>query len=679
MATQAKITLTAEDRASRVIGQVRAEMGRASDSATELAGAAGLITPAFAALATGAGLVAFVKNVIDAADALNDVADATGASIEALSGLERVARLNGGTLDDVASILVKFNAALSQAGDPKSNAAAVFTALGLSAKELQAADPADALQRTATALQGFASDGNKARIVQELFGKSIKDAAPFLKDLAEAGKLQATVTTEQAEAAEKFNKVLFAMRVAAEDAGKALTLGMGAALEKTIENWKAATAAFGGFAGALQAILSGATQLKDDPAKGLRQYNDELAVLDARIKAVRDGSDGFLGRFADQRVKGLQAERAEVARVADYYRTLVNAGSAGAGRGNGAAQAPSLPGLGGGGKAKSVTAPKEEISQAATALAAYVDQLEKEQQKTQELTLQQEALNKLRSLGALGQLPQVREVVLGLAKQIQLSQDHAEVEKGVTAELERQVKLRQGLDDALDRFSGRTADALKQAQTSRLETRLAAGEVFSTEELDRIVKGIGGIQTEAEKAFDGADKALERFTENVQDALGNTVEATLRGDFQSIGRLWGDLLIKMASQAIAADIGRALFGDIGKTGGGSSSGVLSGVIGAIFGATGLSGARAGGGPVSAGGTYLVGERGPELLQMGGSSGNVVSNSAMQASRGATYISLAPVIKIDARTDQAQVAQLVAAGMQQTQRDMWAQLHARGLA
>jgi hypothetical protein len=655
MATQAKIVLTAEDRASRVIGQVRAEMGRAGESATQLAGAAGLISPAFAALAGAAGLVAFVKNVVDAADALNDVADATGASVEALSGLERVARLNGGTLDDVAGTLVKFNAALNAAGDPKSDAAAVFTALGLSAKELQAADPAEALQRAAIALQGFANDGNKARIIQELFGKSIREAAPFLKDLAEAGKLQTTTTQEQAEAAEKFNKVLFALRVAAEDAGKSLTFGMGAALEKTIENWKAATAAFGGFAGALQAVLSGATQLKDDPAKGLRQYNDQLAVLDARIKAVRDGSDGFLGRFADLRVKDLQAERAEVAKVTDYYRTLVNAGSAGAGRGAGELKLPALAGLG---KTKSVTPPREEINQAATALAAYVDQLEKEQQKTQELSLEQEALNKLRSLGVLGQVPQVRELVLGLAKQIQLSQDQAEIEKGVTAELGQQAKLRQGLDEALDRFSG---------------------EVFSTEELDRIVKGIGGIKDEAEKTFDGADKALDRFVENVQDALGSTVEATLRGDFQSIGRLWGDLLIKMASQAIAADIGRALFGDIGKaSGSGASTGVLSGLLGTLFGG-GLTGARASGGPVSAGGTYLVGERGPELLQMGSSAGAVIPNSALQPGRASVAISMPVSISIDARTDQAQIAQLVGGAMAQTQRDMWAQLHARGLA
>jgi hypothetical protein len=37
------------------------------------------------------------------------------------------------------------------------------------------------------------------------------------------------------------------------------------------------------------------------------------------------------------------------------------------------------------------------------------------------------------------------------------------------------------------------------------------------------------------------------------------------------------------------------------------------------------GRRASGGPVSAGGAYLVGEQGPEILQMGGSGGNIVPN------------------------------------------------------
>lgn len=46
---------------------------------------------------------------------------------------------------------------------------------------------------------------------------------------------------------------------------------------------------------------------------------------------------------------------------------------------------------------------------------------------------------------------------------------------------------------------------------------------------------------------------------------------------------------------------------------------------------GSYGRRASGGPVAAGGTYLVGEEGPELLQMGASGGNVVPNHALGGS------------------------------------------------
>lgn len=42
----------------------------------------------------------------------------------------------------------------------------------------------------------------------------------------------------------------------------------------------------------------------------------------------------------------------------------------------------------------------------------------------------------------------------------------------------------------------------------------------------------------------------------------------------------------------------------------------------------ISGARAAGGPVGAGRTYLVGEKGPEVLEMGGRSGNIIPNSEL---------------------------------------------------
>lgn len=616
MTNQAKIVVSAEDRASRVLQQVRGQLASTGSSAAELAASAGLIGPAFATLASAAGLVGFVKSVVDAVDVLNDVADATGATIESISALERVARLNGGTIDDVSGVLVKFNAALAQTANPASAAAGVFSALGLSAKELRAIDPAEALQRTAVALAGFADNGDKARVVQELFGKSIKDAAPFLKDLAAAGELNATVTAQQAEQAERFNKALFALQTTAGDASRTLVGQMAVAIQQTANNVSAATAAFGGLGAAIQAVLSGATQFKDSPAEGLREYNRQLADIDARIERVRSGTDGFAGRFSEQRILALQKERAEVAKVADFYRTLLNAGSAGQGRGGVGAALPTLQAPQA--APKSPTAPRAEIDESTQALARYVAQLQAEADKAQDLTERQKALNLLRSIGTNGQIPQVRQLVLALADEADERERGLAFAKAMTDEMESQAAEQKGLDDALNNFAGRTADALKRAQTARLEARLAAGEAFSPEELDRIVRGIGGIKDASEETFTASNKALDRFATNVQDALGSTIEASLRGDFDSIGKLWGNLLIKMASEALAADLSNALFGNLFKAAGAGVAGAGFGILGNLFGGLfSLGTGKSAGGTVQPWSMQRVNESGIEVFNRGG--------------------------------------------------------------
>ncbi len=61
---------------------------------------------------------------------------------------------------------------------------------------------------------------------------------------------------------------------------------------------------------------------------------------------------------------------------------------------------------------------------------------------------------------------------------------------------------------------------------------------------------------------------------------------------------------------------------------------------------GLDGERADGGPVRARGRYLVGERGPEILEMGSQSGNVVPNHEL----GGTVINIGTVINRDRAFD-----------------------------
>jgi hypothetical protein len=170
----------------------------------------------------GRELVQFVPAVIDGLDKLNDLSDATGASVENLSALEDIALRTGTSMDTAGDAVIKMNKALADA-KPGTDQAAVFKALGLSVEELKRLDPVEAFQRLAIALQGYADDGNKARLVQELFGKSLREVAPLLKDAAEKGKLNATVTAEQAKAAEAFNKEMFALQKNVLDAARAIS------------------------------------------------------------------------------------------------------------------------------------------------------------------------------------------------------------------------------------------------------------------------------------------------------------------------------------------------------------------------------------------------------------------------------------------------------------------------
>jgi phage-related minor tail protein len=82
-------------------------------------------------------------------------------------------------------------------------------------------------------------------------------------------------------------------------------------------------------------------------------------------------------------------------------------------------------------------------------------------------------------------------------------------------------------------------------------------------------------------------------------------------------------LVEVAMQRAVSGLGNAVGGFLGNVfGGGRKRG--GGGIGGFLG--GLFGRRASGGPVSAGGAFLVGERGPEILQMGSKGGNIIPNN-----------------------------------------------------
>ena len=500
---------------------------------------------------SGAALAAFTRQTIDAVDALNDVKDATGASIENLSALEDVARRNGGTLDDVSTILVKFNGLLKEA-DGKNGASQALKAIGLDAEALKREDPAEALRKVAVALAGYEDSGRKARIVQELFGKSIKEAGPFLKDLAEQGRLNGSVTTQQAEAAEKFNKQLFALKTNAGNASRAIVGEMLPALSglvKIFENLGQA---------------SGEAKFKFDVVKSGRELRDAVKELEFLQGRVENGPESSRGAYQKQ----LDAQRAKVGQLqvaadkaAQAMKGLAETLAPSTSSRDNSGPQPSLPDLGGGGGG-----------------------------------------------GTPAKLSAIRDALA------QYKADFLRSEKAVYAESEKlAIESGAAILDAKEQYK---ADFLKSEK-----------EAYDT------------VATYAEKTVDTIDDFAKRGQERLQDALGDTLFQALSGNFDDIGKAFGNLIKRMIAESLAADIMGALFG--GAKGGSSGSNILGTVL-AFFG-----GGRASGGPTSPGKMYEVNEQGtPELLEYGGRefllsgkrSGYVRPLTAGGAAGGGTVIS-----------------------------------------
>lgn len=666
--TNAKIVLTAEDRASRVIGQVKRQMTEAGTTAQSFASAVGLLNPAFAGLAGAAGLVAFVKHIIDARDALNDVADATGASIEGLSSLERVARLNGGTLDNVAGILLKFNQALSAADDPNSDAARTFAALGLSVKDLKEQDPSTALQKTAIALTGFADSGDKARGMLFLLGKQTKEGAAYLKDLAEAGEINASVTDDQAAAADRYNKQLFAMKVAAEDAGRALTKEIGGVLGDLVLRYQTASKVFGGFGGALSAGITQKLNF-DDPVKGLTEYNRQLAELDSRVAKIDAGDrlGGGRDQFADLRIAKLKDERKELAQVAAYYRTLAGLDTTPGAPVDGVPKPrlkiPDKPRD----KPKTDKRPAaysyaEEVSQAVGRAIGDADVL-----KARQMADEVELLDKL---------------FFDLGLSADLYESAMRKVTGITKDASGSTSIFREEQKRLADLLGDTASAKLERQRedmALLVKYMNAGAISAQQFGEAATAALHLVDDESKKTKDSMEKMLDQFARNAQDALGDTLEATLRGNFDSIGQLWGNLIIKMIAQASAAQLGQTLMGDFAK------SGSLGGVFGDVLGAIGIGAPKANGGSVGALSLQRVNERGFEVfttggqdwLMTGGRGGVVTPNSqvavAAPAQAGPAVVNH---ISVTAGVTRAEVTAAIQFAMKKTEASILASLRSQ---
>ncbi|MBB1601061.1 hypothetical protein [Variovorax sp. UMC13] len=598
--------------------------------------------------AAGVAAVYFGKRLIDGLDALNDYKDATGASIEKLSALEDVAGRTGAGMDTVSSILTKFNSVLKEA-DGKNGASMALKAIGLSAEELKRLDPAEALRVTAVALSGFADDGNKARLVQELFGKSVKEAAPFLNDLAQQTALVGKVTAEQTQAAEDFNKQLFAIQKNATDAGRSLLNDLLPSMNLFLQNARE-IGKLGGFGLIVKDAakdLVGLGKMTGDNGADIKQFMRERDRLQKDLDfASRKGLP----------TRDLQSDLAENARYLEILRAkqLNEVAARYAGDNDDATLrkfSPQVRSVGDVPKpAKAGAAQKESEFQ------KYLENLGKQLDKTKELTVAEMVLADI----AGGRLKLAKgesaEALLIVARQVDAAKAMEEYKKlsvagedaraaallKATVEQENQaLSLVEGNKSLIEEIQliGKSAEAQAVIEQARITSSIAIKEeeLARRENADALIretdairaqitalnerKDLVGLKGMAEKLKTDADEAKAFATQ-----IGAAFESSFEKAILEGGKL-SDVLTGLAKDVAALYIRNSITGpmakSIGEAAGGFDFGkILKGVAG-VFGIEGF----ADGGNPPVGRVSLVGENGPELF-VPRTAGTIIPNHAL---------------------------------------------------
>lgn len=175
-----QISDAGEKAASRLGVLQNIEIGKIALKGVSALGS-GLLSLGRAAVSTASDLVSFGKEVADQLDALNDVAQRTGVSVEALQAYGQAAKLAGIESEAFAKALQKLTINIGKAaGDDKAQKA--FKDLGIAFDELRSKSPAEQFEMVADALSRISDPAERAAAAVKLFGKGGIELGPLFTE-----------------------------------------------------------------------------------------------------------------------------------------------------------------------------------------------------------------------------------------------------------------------------------------------------------------------------------------------------------------------------------------------------------------------------------------------------------------------------------------------------------------
>lgn len=569
----------------QAVDQLRTSMDKlngAADSVSKGFGLAKAAVGAFAVMQVAQAVLNFTRSTIDAADALNDMADRSGIAVGTLSELEYAAKLNGSSLDEMQAALTKVAVKATDAATGNKTASVAFDALGIAVKNADGS-MRSSLQITediGDAFQGISDPTLKSALAVEIFGKSGAKLIPVLENMRaarqEARDLGAVVGEDFVKASADFNDNVDRMSFMMKGFAGTILADVLPALSEMFKEMSTGIKVFGSFSSAMWNI--GTTNPFRTPKENAIAYGKDLDKLAASVARMRASGD-----FNDAQIAAINEPRLEALRkTVEYYEKIAGIQRAGAGRGSvnpdtvkaeqpdAAAIMAKLSGA----KAleEADRAAKKSAEERLQILKALGDEVVK-------LTSGEEALTiaKLKDLGATPkQIAQAEELMRSRSTLKASEKEQEEATKKNTQQVQERTQVIKSLADEITRMTqgedaltiarlkGLGATPLEIAQAEELLQKRTDIKFQDKENEDAIAAAIKERAQETEYAANSAQKLADAGKRIFEET--RTPAEKLRSQFDELNQLLEQGVIDADTYTRAVTNAQDAFDDLGKKG-----------------------------------------------------------------------------------------------------------------
>lgn len=595
-------------------------------------------------------------NAINNADRLDELSSRLGISTEQLSAWGYAAKLSGNDLESLTGSIQKFSKTVASAADANSRQAELFASLGISVKDAAGnlRDVEQLLPEVADRFKQLNNDTTEAALAQELFGRSGAELLEFLnrgsdglRELGdEAKNLGAIIDGDTAKAAAAFNDELDKLRFSTNGYFTLIAREVLPALTELIREFRIA-ATQGENLNRTATLVKGAfdalASAFDFFSKTARvnqaifnTYNNTLLSVYNTMRGIASLDFSRAGTGIRSLINGLRA---------GFDQATGNAPSPAAGRARNARGGSNRPETGGNfsGLQNSVNAflSNADAQKASRSRKAGLSEEQREAERlkqsydslvasmTEQVALfgQTTEAAKIRydlENGELAKLnPLQKENLLNLAEQIDTQKRLKELQDAADDRLEKETEAYERNREANAeliadmRFELELLGMTNQQREEAIALRYLSAD--ATEAEIEAVRELVAEQQRAAKTAEFWDGVQRNLSDSLYDAISGAESLTdaVKSFFEELSR--------QILRAITDQWAEQIAGAFTQSGNSGQGGWMAGIAN-FFGSL-IGGARANGGPVTAGVPYLVGERGPELF-VAPQSGSIVPNNKM---------------------------------------------------